>query len=134
MSEIKVCGIVLCALVVCVFFKNLKSEYSLFVRLIITALISMLTLAVAYPILTFVDEITKNTTVYQYLPTLIKALGIAFCVQLTSDICIDAGEGALSEKINIFGKVEIIILTLPLIRSLFNLAEGLVKWKKYILY
>lgn len=127
MTEIKVCGIVLCALVVCVFFKNLRSEYSLFVRLTITALISMLTLAIAYPILSFVDEVTKNTTVYQYVPTLIKALGIAFCVQITSDICLDAGEGALSEKINIFGKVEIIVLSLPLIKTLFNLAEGLVK-------
>lgn len=127
MTDIKICGFVLCALVICVFFKNLKSEYSLFIRIIVTSLVSVFTLAAVYPVLTYIEEITKNTVIYQYLPVIMKALGIAFSVHLTADVCMDAGEGALADKIIIFGKVEILILSLPLIKSLFSLAEELAK-------
>jgi stage III sporulation protein AD len=76
--------------------------------------------------LSFLDEISKNTPVYQYIPTLIKALGIAFVVQITADVCIDAQESALAERITLFGKAEILIVSLPLIKNLFKLCENII--------
>ena len=127
MNEIKACGIVICALIVCVVFKNLKSEYSLFVRIIITVSIFSISLGLMYPALSYIEEITSNTSLNTYLPILIKSLGIAFTVQITSDICQDAGEGALAERIIFFGKAEILVLSLPLIKALFALCEDLLK-------
>ena len=127
MNEIKACGIVICALIVCVVFKNLKSEYSLFVRIIITVSIFSISLGLMYPALSYIEEITSNSSLNAYLPILIKSLGIAFTVQITSDICQDAGEGALAERIIFFGKAEILVLSLPLIKALFALCEDLLK-------
>ncbi|MBO5092689.1 MAG: stage III sporulation AC/AD family protein [Clostridia bacterium] len=125
MNEIKMCGIILCALVVCVVFKNIRNEYSLYIRLAITAITSFTSLALFYPILSYIERISKNTAVYTYIPILIKALGIAFCVQITADACKDAGEGTLAERINLFGQAEIILISLPLIKNLFELCEKL---------
>lgn len=127
MNEIKVCGIVLCALVVCIVFKNMKAEYSLFVRILITISIFVLSLSVFLPVITFITEITRNSVVFQYIPILLKALSIAFVVQITADICADAGENSLSERISFFGKAEILVISLPLIKSLFKLTEELLK-------
>lgn len=126
MNEIKMCGFVLCALIICVVFKNLKSEYSLLLRIVITVGVSLASFIIIEPLLTFIDEISKNTAVYNYVPTLIKALGIAVTVQITSDICRDAQESSLGERIELFGKVEILIISIPLIKNIFKLCETII--------
>lgn len=120
------CGLVLCALIICIVFKNLKNEYSLLIRIIITVIISTVSLALVTPLFSFIDEISKNTAVYSYLPTLIKALGIALAVEITADICVDSGEGALGERIELFGKVQILVISMPLIKNLFKLCEAII--------
>lgn len=127
MSEIKLCGLALCGVMLCAVFKSSKNEYSLFVRIGISVLVSLLSFTLFLPILSFVDEITKNTAIYEYIPTLIKAFGIAVAVQLTADICKDAGEESIANKITLFGKAEILILTMPLIKGLFELCHQLLK-------
>ena len=126
MNELKACGLVLCALIVCIVFKNIKSEYSLFIRLLITVSVFCISLSVFYPVLKYVEEVSKGTAIYQYIPTLFKALGIAFTVQITADICKDAQESSLAERICFFGKAEIIVISLPLIKNLLQFCEALV--------
>ena len=120
------CGIIICALVICIVFKNIKQEYSLFIRIIITVLVSVISFSILYPVLSFLEEISKNTPVYQYIPTLIKALAIAFSVQVTAEVCKDAQENTLAERISLFGKAEILVITLPLIKKLFELCENII--------
>lgn len=127
MSELKLCGIVICGIVLCTAFKGIKNEYSLFVRLGITVLVTALSLALFLPILAYIEDITLNTEIYNYIPTLIKILGIAIISELTSDICIDANENGIAAKVSLFAKAEILVLTLPLIKSLFDMCQGLLK-------
>lgn len=121
MDSVKACGIVICALCVLVLFKNMRSEYSLFVRLAITIGISIFSIAVIYPVLTYIGEIAKGTDIEQYLPTLIKVLGISTAVQITADTCKDTGEEALAGRIYLFGQAEIIVLSIPIIKNIFDL-------------
>ena len=127
MNEIKACGIVLCALIVCVIFKRIKEEYSLLIRIVVAASVFTVSISVLYPVLTYISDISEKTPIKAYIPTLFKALGIAFSVQITADICKDAGEGSLAEKITLFGRAEILIISLPLVKSLFTLAESLLE-------
>lgn len=127
MNEIKACGIVLCSLVVCIIFKRLKEEFSLFVRIAITISVFAVSLSIFYPVLSYVSEISNNTSIQPYIPILFKALSIAFAVQITADICNDSGESALAERISFFGRAEILVISLPLIKNLFVLTENLLK-------
>lgn len=123
MSELKVCGIVFCALSLIVVFKGLKGEYSLFIRLAITIGITILTLTIIQPILTYIENITSNHLINKYFPYLIKSVGIAFIVQITADCCNDIGEGALADGVSLFGKVQIVLISIPLITDLISLAN-----------
>lgn len=127
MNGLKACGIILCAMIVCAIFKNLKSEYSLFVRLVITITVFCVSLGIFYPVILYIETISKNSSIYEYIPILFKALGIAFAVQVTADICRDAQENSLAERICFFGKAEILVISLPLIKKLFILCETLLK-------
>lgn len=107
-------------------FKNIKNEYSLFIRLVITISVSVFSLAVIYPILSYIEEISRGTSLFTYIPTLIKALGIALSMQITGDICKDAGENAIAERVALFGRAEILILTIPMIKELFDLCGRII--------
>lgn len=121
MDNLKIYGIIICALCACLVFKNFRSEYSLFIRLIVTIGISTASLIAIFPALKYINEISKGTVIENYMPSLIKALGIAFAVQITADTCKDADEIALANRICLFGQVEIFIISIPIIKSLFEL-------------
>ena len=127
MDSLKVCGIVIFALCVCLIFKNTKSEYSIFIKLIITISISLLSISVIYPVLNYINEITYNTNLEKYFPSLIKSLGIAIAVQITSDICKDVGEEALANRVSLFGRCEIVIICIPIIKELLSLCNQIME-------
>ncbi len=127
MENLKIYGIIICALCVCVVFKGFHNEYSLFIRLLVTIGVSIASLAVLYPALTYINTISKGTAIESYMPSLIKALGIALAVQITADSCKDAGEESLASRIYLFGQAEILIISIPIIKSLFALCSNLLK-------
>ena len=127
MENIKIYGIVISALCVCVLFKNMRPEYSLFIRLGVTVGVGIFTMAVINPVLAYINEISRGTQIEMHLPSLIKALGIACAVQITADVCKDAGEEALASRISLFGQAEILILSLPVIKSLFDLCLNVMR-------
>lgn len=56
-----------------------------------------------------------------YLSTLLKIIGIAYIAEFGAEVCKDAGEGAIAAKVELAGKVVIIVLAVPIITSLMDL-------------
>lgn len=54
-----------------------------------------------------------------------KALGIGMIGQFTAELCRDAGEPVLAGRVEFFAKVEIVLLSLPLVRQILSLAGEL---------
>ncbi|WAH38998.1 stage III sporulation protein AD [Alicyclobacillus dauci] len=50
-----------------------------------------------------------------FLTTVLKIIGIAYIVEFAAQVARDAGEGALGGKIELAGKIGIVILALPII-------------------
>ena len=53
---------------------------------------------------------------------LYKALGIGLISQFTAELCRDAAEPVLANRIEFFAKAEIILLSVPLLQQIFSLA------------
>lgn len=125
MNEIKMCGIILSSLAICIVLKNLKQEYTFFIRIVVSLFVAFISLSVIHPLLSYISDISMNTPIYEYIPVLIKALSVAFIVQITQDVCNDSQESGLGEKIALFGKMEILLITFPLIKKVFELCKSL---------
>lgn len=50
-----------------------------------------------------------------FLTTVLKIIGIAYIVEFAAQVARDAGEGALGGKIELAGKIGIIVLAMPII-------------------
>ena len=127
MELIKICGMTLCAVSVCLIFRSLNNDYSLFIRILITVGMSIISISVMYPLVKIINELSKGTDIGKYMPTLIKSMGIAMTVQITSDICRDSGEGAIAQRVEMFGKAQILVLSIPMITELLALCKEIAK-------
>lgn len=67
---------------------------------------------------TYADKANIDTV---YFSTLLKIIGIAYIAEFGSEICKDAGESAIASKVELAGKVIIIVLAVPIVTSLLDL-------------
>ena len=58
-----------------------------------------------------------------YLNTLIKMVGIAYVAEFSSGICKDAGYSAVGTQIEIFGKLSILAVSMPVFTALIETME-----------
>jgi len=56
-----------------------------------------------------------------YISTLLKIVGIAYIAEFGAEVCKDAGESAIASKVELAGKVMIIVLAVPILTSLMDL-------------
>lgn len=60
-----------------------------------------------------------------YVGVVLQVLFIAYAAELGAQVCHDAGESAVGHRIELAGKVLIMIAALPIVRHVFSLVEGI---------
>lgn len=60
-----------------------------------------------------------------YLTTLLKMAGITYIAEFASGICKDAGYSSIGTQIEIFGKLSILAVSMPIILALLETLTGL---------
>lgn len=71
--------------------------------------------------------ITKAGVRQEYFTILLKALGICYITQFAGDLCRDSGQTSLAGKIDLAGKVAIVILALPVIKNIIEIITEIIK-------
>ena len=82
-------------------------------------------ITLASPLVAFLSELYRDDSIASYAAPLLKALGIAVMTQCCAELCRECGEGAAASGIELIGKVEILLLSLPLIHEILEGARGL---------
>jgi stage III sporulation protein AD len=79
------------------------------------------------PLLTYLKELEMGKFDV-YLPYLMKSMGISLLSTTAADLCRDSGESSIANKLELLGKCEIVLLSLPLLKELLSLAQELMKF------
>ena len=56
-----------------------------------------------------------------YLTILWKALGICYLTGIAGDLCQDCGESALARTVELWGRLSLVLLSLPLLETLLQM-------------
>ena len=125
MSAFSLCGIALLAFAALEIIGKEKSQVGTLVA--IAGMLCLLTPAVLS--LTGLFE-TLNQKLVEYHfeggEALFRAFGIGLCCEITGDICRDAGEAALSRRIEVGVKIGVVAAALPLAAEVFERISGLI--------
>jgi stage III sporulation protein AD len=71
------------------------------------------------------DIVTKYDIPYDGITIVLKIIGIAYICEFAVQILKDTGENSLASKVELAGRVFIIVLSLPIITSFMNMVLGM---------
>lgn len=133
----KLIAAALAAALAALIVRQVKPELALFVQLGGILAVALLLLDVLQELLAAVQGILQfapgsgtgdssfgGNSAYTLL---IKALGISITTQLSADICRDSGSMALANTVELGGRILVLALSLPLLKSIAELAVGLIR-------
>ena len=127
MTPIKLCMVALLVLTSTTVIKQWKADFLPLVRIGAVVLFGTLLIASAQPLLTLITTLSESAGTWEYIETVLKGLGIVILTQISSDICRDSGEGTLAGHIETVGKLELLLLCIPLIGEILATAQRLLE-------
>ncbi len=129
MNILSVVGLGLTGALLGIIIRQYKPEFSIYVSLTVGIIILGALIGLISPVLDTITELTDAVNLNDiYGSVLLKALAICYITQLASDCCSDAGEKAIASKLEMAGKIAIVVISLPLFQSLVNVVTGLISF------
>lgn len=102
-------------------FKGGKTEYGIYMSVAVSILLFS---CIVDRLELFVDAVTQIESYLDmdvgYLTTMLKMIGITYIAEFTSSICKDAGYQTIAVQIEIFSKLTILALGMPVLLALLE--------------
>ncbi|NLD50448.1 MAG: stage III sporulation protein AD [Clostridiaceae bacterium] len=122
MELFQIIGLALIATIIIIVLKAQRPEIAVQVSLVTGIVIFMLILGKVAAVVDLLNSYAAKVNIDKsYLSTLLKIVGIAYITEFGAEVCRDAGEGAIASKVELAGKVVIMVLAVPIITSLLDL-------------
>lgn len=117
--QISILGII--TVIMAVQFKHTKNEYAIMILLAASFLMFGFGISKLGQVLQSIESVKNRFGIAaDYMSILIKIVGISYICEFSSDICKDSGFGALANQIQIFGKLSILVVGIPVFMQLFD--------------
>ncbi len=113
------------AVLLAVEMKTMRGEYGIYLVMAAGCFIFFYGVSKMETIFAAMRRIQEFIKISQvYLSTLIKMTGITYIAEFSSGICKDAGYGAIGNQIEIFGKLSILAVSMPIVLALMETLQG----------
>lgn len=121
----KIMVIALIGVIMAMFLRTQKAEYSIFISLCIAILILFCVLGLFASAKDQLSSISAYLTMdNQYYGLLFKMIGITYLCEFCGGICKDAGYQAIGSQVEIFGKISILLAGVPILMTLLETIQG----------
>lgn len=121
----KIMVIALIGVIMAMFLRTQRAEYSVFLSICIAVLILFCVLGLFSSAKEQLASISAFITMdNQYYGLLFKMIGITYLCEFCSGICKDSGYQAIGSQIEIFGKISILLAGVPILMTLLETIQG----------
>ena len=126
MEILQVVGISLMSAVLLVVLRQQRPEIAVQLSIAVGVIIFLVIVGKVRVVIQLLEDLAfqANVNVY-YITTVMKIIGIAYITEFAPQICKDAGEGALGAKVELAGKVTIMVLAVPIVLAVLELVVDL---------
>lgn len=119
---LQIIGLAIVATIIAVVIKTQKPEISVQISIVTGIMIFLLIATKLSAVIDFFKGFAQKANVdMMYFTTLLKVIGIAYIAEFGAEVCRDAGESSIASKVELAGKVIIMVLAVPIVTSLLEL-------------
>lgn len=106
-------------------FKTGKSEYGIYISIALSVLIFFSIVGRLETIVQVIKSIGEKIQIKStYIMALLKMLGVTYVAEFASAICKDAGYQTIAQQIEIFSKLTILALSMPILLALLETIQA----------
>lgn len=121
MTVVTISVIGLVAVLLAVQFKGGRGEYGTYMVMSAGVVIFFYGISKLETILQTMETIQGYIKINSvYLGTLLKMVGITYIAEFASGICKDAGYGSVGTQIEVFGKLSILAVSMPILTAMME--------------
>ncbi|HIU02046.1 MAG TPA: stage III sporulation protein AD [Candidatus Onthocola gallistercoris] len=121
MAVVKIALLGIAAVLIAVKLKNVQPEYGIFIGVAAGLIIFGFSVTRLQVILSEIEKIRQYLSVHSsYVAVVIKVVGIAYISEFSSNLCRDAGYSGIASQIEMFGKLTILVMSLPVLTALLD--------------
>ena len=125
---IQICVLAIAGLFAALIIKKDKPEFAVLIIMLVSFFIAIRILTVVG---NAVEELESWESILggniAYISLLLKIIGITYVCDFAANLCKDSGYAALSNHIELFGKVAIMVAGFPIIRIMIDMLEGMMR-------
>ena len=121
MGITEIIGIGIIGTILSVLLRGYRHELSICTALATGVVILSLCLPHLNRIITDIQDLCQEASINtEYFNAVLKIIAIAYLTQFAASIATDAGESAIAKKMELAGKVSVLLITLPIIKGLMS--------------
>jgi hypothetical protein len=128
MGIVQIAGLALLSVALILCLKELRASLALPARLAAALLLFGAAFALYVPVLDRIRALFSLSGAADFATPLLRAVGIAIICELAVSFCRDLGENTVANGVLLFGKLEILVLCLPLVDDVLEIAKELLKF------
>ena len=126
MEILQIAAIGLSVVFLAIMLKNCGSAYRMYIVFGGCLLIFYFSINRLLVVFSAIEEIQSYIRISStYLNTLIKIIGITYVAEFVASICKDAGYGAVASQVEMFGKLSILAVSMPVILALLKTVQNI---------
>ena len=116
MEIVQIVSIGLIATILAVIIKDQKPQFAFLIALFTGVTIFMFLIGKISSVILVLERLAVQSNINMvYLETILKIIGIAYIAEFGSQMVKDAGQAAIASKIELAGKILIIVMAVPII-------------------
>lgn len=128
MSAFQIAGVALLSVMLLVLLRELRPSTALPLRLGASVVLLGAGVALLVPIVAKLRALLTASDAGELGSIVLRALGIAMICELAASFCEDMGEQTIARCVSTFGKWEILVLCIPLVDKVLDLAKELLQY------
>ncbi|MCM1246152.1 MAG: stage III sporulation protein AD [Roseburia sp.] len=106
---------------------GMRREISIWITIVSGIIIFFFGISKFEYVVDMFHELTAYTGISEtYIKIIFKMIGIAYLSEFTASVCRDAGQGAIAGQVDFFGRMSMIVVSLPVLKSLLETIGELV--------
>jgi len=126
MDIFRIVGIGFVAAVLALLVKQHRPELAIHISIAAAVIIFLQIAPYFLGIVQMFRDLTDQLAVdVRFFEIVLKIIGIAYITSLGAELCRDAGENAIAAKIELAGKVILLVMSMPIVYSLISLVGNL---------
>lgn len=124
---VKIALIAITGMTLAIMLGGMRKDISIWITIVCGIIIFFFGISKFEYIVDMFHELTEYLGINEvYIKVILKMIGIAYLSEFTASICKDAGQNTIAGQVDFFGRMSMIVVSLPILQSLLETIGELV--------